>query len=378
MNLIDRAVDVVTGSKNLEDLHLLPNFPVFMGTVLHPRSEDLVVDMSWSISRDSGLIQLKTLLPLDVLYQEQTTTSAVGAIWLEHHQQFAKFLSAYAPESVLELGGAHGILAKEYHDIQLIPWTILEPNPSPVDGCRAKFIKGFFDENFGFNEAFDTVVHSHVFEHMYEPDKFMGHLSKFMLVGQNLIFTLPNMQVWMERNYTNCINFEHTVFLTEPYVDFLLAKHGFRLNEKQFFRDGHSIFYAATRDASVGRTALPSTLYEKNKQVYLGFVKYHEDLIKDLNSKLANSAEPVYLFGAHVFAQYLIAFGLDTRRIVGLLDNDPKKQGRRLYGTSLMVQSPQALRDLPNAGVILKAGVYNQEIKADILENINPTVVFLE
>ena len=84
------------------------------------------------------------------------------------------------------------------------------------------------------------------------------------------------------------------------------------------------------------------------------------------------------IFGAHVFAQYLIEFGLDTGRIVSLLDNDAKKQGRRLYGTSLMVQSPRVLKDVRDPVVILKAGVYNQEIKDDILGKINPATTFLE
>lgn len=378
MNLIERSVDVVTGSRNIEDLHSLLNFPVFMGTVLHPRSEDLMSDMNWSISRDSGLIQLKTLLPLSILYQNQTTTSAVGAIWMEHHKRFAQYLSRYKPSSVFELGGAHGILAKEFQDIRLIPWAILEPNPSPVDGCRAHFIKGFFDSSFSFDGECDTVVHSHVFEHMYEPAEFMQLLSKFMPAGKNLIFSIPNMQVWLERKYTNCINFEHSIFLTEPYVDYLLAKYGFRLLEKEYFRDGHSIFYAATRDPSVCAYPLPDNLYYQNKNIYLEFVRYHLELIESINLRVTESTKPVYLFGAHVFAQYLISFGLDTSRIVSLLDNDPKKHGRRLYGTSLMVQSPKVLREVVDAVVILKAGVYNQEIKEDILGNINSKVIFFE
>jgi hypothetical protein len=105
VNFIERVNDVVTGSADLEDLHTLPKFPVFMGSVEHNRTEDLFFDMSWSISRESGLIQLKKLLPLDVLYQEQTTTSAVGALWMKHHQEFAAFIGSYNPKSVLELGG---------------------------------------------------------------------------------------------------------------------------------------------------------------------------------------------------------------------------------------------------------------------------------
>jgi hypothetical protein len=232
MKLIERTYDVVTGSTDLEDLHSLPNFPVFMGSVTHDQIDDVVSDMSWSISRESGLIQLKKLLPLEVLYQAQTTTSAVGQIWMAHHKAFAKFIAQYQPNSVLELGGAHGILAKEFQEISDIPWTILEPNPSPIEGCNANFIKGFFDEKFTFNNSVDTIVHSHVFEHIYEPNQFMTHLAQFIPMGGMMIFSLPNLLNWLEKKYTNCINFEHSIFLTEPYVDYLLTKHGFRILEK--------------------------------------------------------------------------------------------------------------------------------------------------
>ena len=334
--------------------------------------------MNWWISRGSGLIQLNKLLPLEVLYPESHGAGAVGALWDKHHKAFAYFLNQTTPSSVLEVGGAHGILAKEFQRFGKIPWTILEPNPSPVEGCEAHFIKGFFDDKFAYGETFDTVVHSHVFEHIYEPDQFMRHLAGFMDDGKHLVFSLPNMQIMLERKYTNCINFEHTVFLTEPYVEFLLAKHGFRLITKEYFMDDHSIFYAAVRDQSVKTIELPHGLYEKNKQLYLEYIRYHEKLIQDLNGKISNSAQPVYLFGAHVFAQYLIAFGLDTSRIVSLLDNDPSKQGKRLYGTPLTVQSPVALKNTERPVVILKAGVYNHEIKADILGNINSSTIFLE
>jgi hypothetical protein len=61
-----------------------------------------------------------------------------------------------------------------------------------------------------------------------------------------------------------------------------------------------------------------------------------------------------------------------------LLDNDPKKQGSRLYGTNMLVASPKVLGDVANPFVILKAGVYNNEIKKDILENINESTLFFE
>jgi hypothetical protein len=378
MDVTERTHDVISGSDRLEDLHTLPDFPVFMGSVLHDRSEDLTFDMSWSISKDTGIIQLKKLLPLDVLYQSQTTTSAVGALWMEHHRAFADFVSQYAPGSVLELGGAHGILAKEYEKFASIPWTILEPNPAPLADTKARFIKGFFDDRFVLEQPIDTVIHSHVYEHLYEPDRFTRHLAGFVAEGQRMIFAVPHLSAWLDKKFTNCINFEHTVFLTEPYIEHLLAKHGFRLERKSYFKTDHSIFYACIRDSSVQAIPLDPKLYELNKTVYRNFVSYHEALIADLNDRISKTDKPVYLFGAHVFAQYLLAFGLRTDKIIGLLDNDAKKQGKRLYGTGLTVHSPRVLQRTSNPAVILKAGVYNDEIKADILNNINASTEFFE
>lgn len=378
MDVTVRTQDVISGSDQLEDLHNLPDFPVFMGSVLHDPQQDLRFDMAWSISRDTGIIQLKKLLPLDVLYQSQTTTSAVGAMWMEHHRTFAAFVSQYAPTSVLELGGAHGILAKEYEKYATIPWTILEPNPAPVEGSKARIIRGFFDDRFVLDQSIDAVIHSHVYEHLYEPDKFTHHLAGFIKEGQRMIFAVPHLSAWLDKKYTNCINFEHTVFLTEPYVDHLLAKHGFRIQNKSYFRTDHSIFYSCVRDSSVKPTPLAPNLYAINRRLYENFVSYHEALIVDLNERISKTDKPLYLFGAHVFAQYLLGFGLRTDKIIGLLDNDMNKQGRRLYGTNLTVYSPKVLRNASNPAVILKAGVYNDEIKADILGNINGSTEFLE
>ena len=378
MQIIERSQCAISGEADLEPLYDFPSFPVFMGCLDQPEELDLKQDMSWWISRSSGLIQLKKLLPLDVLYPESHGAGAVGALWDKHHKAFAKFVSKTTPSSILEIGGAHGILEREYHQFGEIPWTILEPNPSPVEGCRARFIKGFFDEKFNYLDSFDTVVHSHVFEHIYKPDDFMRHLSGFMSEGKKLVFSLPNMQMMLERKYTNCINFEHTVFLTEPYVEFLLAQHGFKLLKKEYFMNDHSIFYAAVRDNGIRPTPLPHGLYEKNKRLYMDYVGYHKELIANLNQKMSQITKPIYLFGAHVFAQYLIEMGLKTDKIICLLDNDVKKQDRRLYGTNLKVASPRVLADVDASIVILKAGVYNDEIKKDIVENINKSTVFFE
>ncbi|MES9901335.1 MAG: class I SAM-dependent methyltransferase [Sedimenticola sp.] len=376
---IYRNYDVITGGR-IKPLHTIEQFPVFLGCTGEPEETDLKEDMCWYISLESGMIQLNPVLPLDIVYQQGHGSGCVGGLWLQHHKAFAKFIQTRSPKAVLEIGGAHGILSREYQQLESIEWTILEPNPSPVEGVNAEFIKGFFDDNFTFDGEIDTIIHSHVLEHVYYPDEFVRHLANFLKEGQKLIFSLPNMEVMLKHKYTNCINFEHTVFITEPYVEHLLSMHGFRQVEKMYFLDDHSIFYAYEKDEDTKVIDHPEDLYEHNKKLYHDYITYHENLIRDLNHKIAQTdpEQPIYLFGAHVFAQYLIGFGLKTDRIICLLDNDISKQGKRLYGTDMMVSSPKVLADVEDPIVILKAGVYNSEIKRDVNSCINQNVTYWE
>lgn len=367
----------ITGRADLELLYSFPDFPVFMGCVEQPYVLDIYQDMTWLISKSSGLIQLKKLVPLEVLYSETHGAGGVGGLWQKHHTDFAKFVNKANPKAVLEIGGAHGILEKNYHKYGQIPWTIIEPNPVPVEGCKATFIKDFFDENFTYDNKFDTVVHSHVFEHIYCPDDFMKHLSHFMSSGKKLVFSLPNMQAMLERKYTNCIMFEHTVFLTEFYIEYILARHGFEILNKEYFMNDHSIFFSAIRKPSATPISLQQGLYDKNRKIYMNYINYHKNLISELNHKMNQTSKPIFLFGAHIFAQTLLAFGLDTDKIICLLDNDSNKHGRRLYGTKLKVASPKILAEESNPIVILKAGAYSNEIKYDILSNINQNTEFI-
>jgi hypothetical protein len=378
METILRERCTVTGSADMEPLYQIKRFPVFMGCVDHAEEADLYADMDWEISRSSGMIQLRHLLPLDVLYPAAHGAGAVGGVWQQHHRSLARFISQFAPSSVLEVGGGNGVLAREYQQLATASWTIVEPNPTPVEGCKAEFIRSFFDDKFVPTRPADAVVHSHLFEHLYEPDQFMRHLSGFLQQGQHLLFSVPNLKMWLERCYTSSMSFEHTYYLTEPYVEYLLAKHGFALVKKEYYLPDHSIFYAAVRSDAVTPAVLPASMYEDNKHAYPKYVAYHEDLIAQINAQLQASSDKVYLFGAHIFAQALFGFGLDPSRIICLLDNDKNKQGRRLYGTQLMVHSPAILAGLDAPRVILKAGQYNAEIKENILGTINASVQFIE
>lgn len=376
MNYIIRKTSLLTNDYNLEPLYTFKNFPVFMGCVDTPQEDDLVADMIWDICRDTGLIQLKNLLPLDVLYLNQHN-DGTGKVWQDHYLAFAKFLYKYNPKNILEIGGAHDCIAKNYMEINPeVKWIIVEPNPQYINNKNIKVIKKWFDEKFTLNETVDTVIHSHVFEHTYNPFEFIAHISSFLKVGDKHIFTFPNMLEMLKKNFTNCLNFEHTVFLTEYFTDYILKKQGFKILEKEYYGNPHSIFYATEKIENIEKNLVVDNKYHDYKKIFMDFINYHLDIINDLNRKIDESKYPVYLFGAHIFSQYLINFGLRTDKIVSILDNSLIKHDKRLYGSGMIVAPPKVLKDKGKVVIILKAGIYNEEIKKDILENINDEVIF--
>ena len=177
------------------------------------------------------------------------------------------------------------------------------------------------------------------------------------------------MRYWLKRGYTNTINFEHTFYVDEFVLEDLLSKTGFVVEKKVV--DNHSVFIKAVKCENVDKINID---FGYVKDLFLDYIY----LLKSDVSTIMNNIkdENVYLFGAHIFSQTLLNFGLEENRIISILDNDPKKKDRRLYGTNLKIESPEILKGVNNPIVILRAGVYTEEISSQILE-INPSTKFV-
>jgi len=381
MKHLERNECVVTGDNDLELLNGFDNFPVYMGCVDNNKhEEDLKLDMNFFISKGSGMVQLNPLVPLEILYKDSHGSGSMGDSWRRHHRALADFILKYESINIFEIGGGHGTLAREYiGKREKSTWTILEANPTPnYYHDRISFQKGIFDDSCVINNDIDTIVHSHLFEHIYNPMSFIKKLYDSLPNGGYTIFSVPFLEQQIRENITYCLGFEHTIFLNETFIEFFLQQAGFKIIDKQIYQENHSLFYCAQKKSdSCINVSLPNK-YNEYLELFKNYFQYNENKVADLNRLISSSEEKVFLFGGHVASQYLISYGLNIECIESILDNDPKKQGRRLYGTNLKVRSPQVLRNMGKVNVILRQGVFNKEIKEDILVKINKNVVFWE
>jgi len=378
LELIKRDSCVLCGSSSLTSYKNLTKFPIYMGVTEQPINEDIYMDQKWAVCVDCFCLQLVGLVPLQVLYSQNHSVEAVGNIWQTHHKEFAKTLIRDSPVSVCEIGGSHGYLAKQI--IGFLPdvrYLMVEPDPTIIDE-RIKIVKGYFEDDPKIVKGFDTIVHSHVLEHLYEPVKFLSEINKNMEDSAIMHMSIPNINQLLLNCGSNALNFEHTYFLTLENLDYIAAKTGFEILSVDNYIN-HSFFVKLKKkkiiEVDIHKAKVSNELNLKNFDLlWSGLAQFVE---KTKLSFYGNPTATTYIFGAHVFSQSLYYLGLNECNITGVLDNALMKKGKRLYGTPYEVFQPEIIRNLESVRVILKVANYQSEIRKQLIQ-INKNVEIIE
>lgn len=373
-----KSKNCLTGvTEDFENLPIIKNIPAFNGVTDSLQTEDFLYDLKFEISKKNGLIQLKELPDLSVVYQQQTTSAVTGRLWQLHHEEFSNFLLKYKVKNIIEFGGAHGYLAQiTRNKADINSWSIVDPVPS-VEGDYPLVIKGFFDPKIHINPETDAVVSSHAIEHLTSPWQTISEIYQYTSKHTKFICSIPNLNVWLENCQPNSLNFEHTYLLGESHFEQLMSSFGYALIDKYYFSE-HSIFYCFQKMEGLPHPCELDNRYEINLQLFEKYSSYYSLEVDKLVSKISKiNYTKLYLFGAHLFSQFFISNGLcDHVKITGILDNNEDKHGKRLYGSNLICNSPNVLKALDRPLVVVKAGAYTDEIsKQLLLLNPNCTII---
>jgi len=360
-------------SSPLVDAYSIKDFPIYMGTTTQNRESDLILDLNFAKCSECKTAQLTKLVPLEILYKD-AHNSSFGKIWNRHHKEFADFINITASGDLVEIGGAQLVLAKHLEKNQKIESiTVYDTNLScygnkPTDKIILK--EQFFDKN-SVKEKPDVIIHSHVIEHLYDPMNEIKVMTELLEEGKMMFISAPIIDEMMKDGFTNAMNFEHTYGLTKELLREILHYSGLEVVEEKDFSN-HCVFVSAIKSSSVAA----DKVYKQDSSYLDDFMNYYNAEVKKIENQLENKSN-TFIFGAHIFTQSLLKFGLKEENFSFILDNDPAKINQRLYGTNLFVRSPKILKDVTDPVIVLKAGQYTEEIKEDILKNINPQARFI-
>ena len=377
-----REESILTGKKNLETIFALKNFPVSMACVTekYENKNDKYLDMEFQICKDTGMIQLRKYPLFSDMYIIAHNES-FGNIWNVLFDTMAKKILKITDKinnpKILEIGGGSLLLAsKILKNKNIESYDVYEKNTSKIftKDNRLNLINDYFTEKTKLTYSPHIVIHSHVLEHVWNPVEFIQVIKKTKCKYH--CFIVPNLQITFEKKYTNSQNFEHNFFIIEPYIDIILHNNNFEIIDKEYYLDHSIIYITKYNEKSKIPISFPD-LYDKNKNLVLDFKEYHEKIVSSFNNKIEKYDGEIYLFGGHIFSQFLIMFGLKTDKIKCILDNSKEKNKCRLYGSKLIVESPEIIKNIDKCAVILKAATYQNEIKNQLYK-LNKDVIIFE
>jgi len=372
----------ISYSKEFKKIFSIKKFPIFMGASKKSHNYEYE-SLNWWINKKSGNIQIYPKVSLDKLYFKSHGSGTVGKTWKDHHKLFFQLANKYLKGNICEIGGGNNSILNKIKNFSKIKkfYSFDKNLQLKKKNKKITIIKKFFNTKyFKFNEncKIDLVLHSHTFEHLYNPNKFLNDVKSILSKNGKHIFTMPNMKPMIQKGYANAMNFEHPFYYDEKLVDCLLIKNNFEIIKKQLFKKDHSIMYVTKLNNSLPKSHKYKfkiySEYKKNLKLFEGMFNFWKKDIKKIN-KLTKKYKNIFIFGAHIFSQMMIFNGIKKKNIIGILDNDKEKANKFLYGTNLKINKPLILKTIDKPCVILRAGSYNKEIKKQLLEINNSVII---
>lgn len=361
----------------LVSLYVFPNMPIQLSCVDTPVTTQKQ-HLKFSQCPRCNTIQLSQLVPLDILYANSHNTISVGNTWKKYFELFTNILtSEIQGQTVLEIGDPSAKLANSldgYHE-----WTIVEPNPNHdiVLNPRISFVKSFFDSMFHLDTPVDIIVHSHLFEHMYDFSAFLTKCHQLLRENGKMIFGIPNMEHIAKHNLCPCLGifFEHTVYLSKESVTYLLHKHGFNIDHVYEY-ESHSYIFHTTK--SIPKYVEPPS-FPNMYNVFLSSIESSK-LFVDMCLVYMDMhpSKTYFVFGASYNTQYLLSIVPElAKRINCILDNSVDKHNKYLFGYELLISPPTVICEVDEPVVILKNGYYVNEITSQ-LKHLNNNCIILQ
>ena len=352
----------------LKNIYIQKNVPIKLTCTITNKNFEYS-NMSYSQCITCNTVQLDKLIPLNILYSNSHNYVSVGEVWKGYFQLFNDNIhNIIENKNVLEIGCPSGKLALSHNNYK--KWYIIEPNKNEAIQFNEKivFIESLFDEYFNINDNIDIIIHSHLFEHIYDLNCFLKKCYNSLINEGEMFFGVPNMEYIAEENLSLFLGifFEHTIFLNKDNIIYLLTKNGFEIKNIIDYQTHSILFHVKKISTIIKPEIIKINNYYDN---FMSCINKFSLCINNYNVIIENTNKQVFIFGASYNTQLLLTTDINKNKITGILDNCENKHNKYFYGYDLKIYNPEIIKNI-DCIVILKNGYYSNEIKEQ-LKKIN-------
>jgi hypothetical protein len=283
-------------------------------------------------------VQLTNLLDPSVIYNgKYIQPDSASYNWVRHNISFINFIvkCVNTSETLIEIGSSSFVLGKHlieyYTDYTVFDYSLEQVKMRP----DVKYIEGNC-ENFDFPWD-STIIMSHVFEHLYEPKKFIENCKRNHV--KNIIIAVPNM----ESSNILHVTCQHTFMYSENDIEYIFGLHQYKLSDKYRFN---------TKDESFPvlffNFELTNDIIEVDRCLSNSRHLYIEKILKKIKIP-----ENTIIATAGCFSEILYSLIEDKENLIAVIDNNKNLHGKKFIDSELLIHSYDFLVNLKNCNIIL-------------------------
>lgn len=322
-----------------------------------------------------GCVQLKNLFEQSIIYEEPIQCID-GPLLLKHNELFANFVfeNCKNEKILFEIGGSYGKIAKQiinkYININLeIDYKILEFNIENYPTIEnIQYLEGNC-ESFNFND-YKTIIMSHVFEHLYNPREFIKKISDDNV--DNIFISIPDMDNLMKNGDINNLNIFHTFYINTIFLEYIFNLYNYELIKSFNYKESSIFYYFKKNKESMVEP-------KEYRQIFL--LKTIGDFYKDITKRtqiLDINKEfficPAGFYGRNIYNN----LNENTKnKVLGFLDGDSFKIGKRLSGTPLNIYDKNYIKNYDKVVVLICSEKHKDELSNELIKyNKNIEIIY--
>lgn len=284
-------------------------------------------------------------------YQNEQNYSATFQQYLE---EIRELLSDYTEGKAIEIGCGKGYFLNALRE-NGFDVTGFDP---AYEGTDPNIVKDYFSKKYDISG--DLVILRHTLEHVEKPRDFIAEIATQNRNQGTIYIEVPDFKwIYQKRAFWD-IFYEHCNYFSLETLQKLFKK------SKSGYLFGKQYIYVLARleDFSFQPT---KTIEPKDyKNVFCEKISKIHSLLRGIEAKR------IYIWGAGAKGVSLCNL-LDPEhgRIQGVIDINPKKQGKHVGGTGHLILSPEEYKKEAGEEDILI--IMNENYKTEILESLTTT-----
>lgn len=331
-----------------------------------------------------GIVQNPDDFDYSSYYQNYEYTSGNSFFTQQFMEKYAKFaidefkkINEKSPSSILEIGSGDGQQLIQFKKLGLKKLTGVEPSKSLCEISNEfgiKTIQGLFNNVLknSVKESFDICISSYTFDHVRDPIDYLE--TAHFLLNKNgiLAIEIHDFATIKKRNEFCLFEHEHTIYLTEENIRFILNRSGFDVTsinpiDTKFTRANSLIVFAKKVDSKNHDNSndLMKSKDFDNKAIQ----QKVNNTIKKIEDWVDQCPDGVVGYGAGGRGIMTSAALSNYKKFHALFDSNFKDKQFLAPKTRIPILPPTLLKDYKNLPCLIFSFGYFNEIKEDLINN---------